>query len=71
MKLKYYKEDNILVLTLSKEPIAYATESDSIVTHFDEKDRIVRFEILDAKRFLKEQGKVLPNETKETYFSFA
>ena len=69
MKLKYYKEDDILVLRLSEEPIAYAMESDWIVTHFDEKDRIVRFEILDAKRFLKEQSKALPKEIKEAYFS--
>lgn len=69
MKLKYYKEDDILVIKLSNKPIDYAEESNWVVVHFDKDDKPVRVEILDAKRFLSEESKILPKDIKETYFS--
>jgi len=69
MKLKYYKEDDILVIKFSEKPIAYAEESNWIIVHFDQNDKPVRIEILDANRFLKEQSRVLPKEIKKAYFS--
>ena len=71
MKLKYYKDDDILVMNLSQSTIDYAEESNGVVVHFDEKDRPVRVEVLDARRFLKEESRVLPEEMKEEYFAVA
>ncbi len=71
MKIKYYKEDDILVLKLSSKPIDFAEESDWIIIHYDEKKDPVRIEILDASRFLKEESKALPFELKEKYFTTA
>lgn len=69
MKIKYYTEDDILVLKLSNNPIDYAEESNWIIIHYDEKKDPVRIEILDASRFLKEESKALPLEIKEKYFT--
>ncbi len=69
MKVKYYKEDDILVVKLSNKPINYAEESNWVIVHFDENKEPVRIEILDASRFLKEQGKALPKEVKEKFFT--
>lgn len=69
MKVKYYKEDDILVLKLSEKPIDYAEESNWVIVHFDESKEPVRIEILDASRFLKEESRVLPREIKDKYFA--
>ncbi|MBI3955125.1 DUF2283 domain-containing protein, partial [Candidatus Gottesmanbacteria bacterium] len=66
---KYYKEDDILVIKLSKNPIDYAEESDWIIMHYDEKKNPVRIEILDASRFLKEESKALPQVVKRAFFA--
>lgn len=71
MKVKYYKEDNILVLTLSSEPYDYAEMEDGSVVHFTKDKKPVRIEILNANQFLKEQSKALPKEIKAKYFSQA
>lgn len=69
MKLKYYKEDEILVMKFSNKPIDYAEESDWVIVHFDKNHKPVRIEILDAKRFLTEAKQALPAEIKKEYFS--
>ena len=69
MKVKYYKEDNILVMTLSDEPFDYAEMEDSSVIHYTKDKKPVRIEILDANRFLKEESKALPKDIKIKYFS--
>ncbi|MBI3443303.1 DUF2283 domain-containing protein [Candidatus Woesebacteria bacterium] len=69
MKVKYYKDDDILVMKFSDKPIDYAEESDWVIVHFDKDDKPVRIEILDAKRFLTQTNKALPVEVKKEYFS--
>ena len=71
MKLKYYKDDDILVMKLSDNPIDYAHESNMVIVHFDKNDKPVRLEILDATRFLKEESKALPHQIKQDYFATA
>ena len=68
MKVKYYKEDDILVVKLSDKPIDYAHESNWVIVHFDQNHKPVRIEILDAQRFLSEESKALPFDIKEKYF---
>ena len=69
MKVKYYREDDILVIKLSNKPIDYAEESDWIIVHYDEHKDPVRIEMLDASRFLKEQSRALPQEIIKKYFA--
>lgn len=68
MKVKYYTEDDILVMKLSNNAIDYAEESDWVIVHFDKNDKPVRVEILDATRFLKEEYKALPLSVKQKFF---
>jgi len=69
MKIKYYKEDDILVIKLSKNPIDFAEESDWIIMHYDENKNPVRIEILDASRFLRAESKALPPDIKKSFFA--
>lgn len=69
MTVEYYEEDDVLVLKLSDNPIAYAQETNLVVIHFDEEDAPARIEILDARRFLEAEGLALPRSVREKYFS--
>lgn len=69
MKVNYYEEDDVLVVKLTDDPIAYAEEANLVVIHFDEMDSPTRIEILDAKRFLELEGFALPSNIREKYFS--
>lgn len=69
MNVRYYEDEDILVLKLTDYPIAYAEESNWVIVHFDAKDKPVRIEILDASRFLRATGFALPSNVKEMFFS--
>ena len=69
MKLTYYDEDDILVMKLSDKPIDYAIETNWVIVHFDQADRPVRIEILDANRFFKEEKKAVPQSILQQYFT--
>ena len=69
MRVKYYEEEDVLVLKLSDNPIAYAEEANLVIVHFDELDAPTRIEILNAKRFLEAEGFALPDNVKEMFFS--
>jgi len=60
MKIKYNKEDDVLMVTLNKEPIDYAEQSGDLIVHFSPKREAVLLEILDASVFLKDTAKTLP-----------
>lgn len=60
MKLKYNKEDDVLVVELNKKPIDYAEQSGDLIVHFSPKREAVLLEILDASQFLKKATKSLP-----------
>ena len=69
--MKYYQEDDVLVFKLSQAPIDYAEEVNGVVIHFDKQNRPVRMEVLEATKFLEEEGRVLPSEVKQEYFAVA
>lgn len=69
MNVKYYEEEDILVMKLSDQPIACAEESNWVIVHFDPADKPVRIEILDASRFLELTGFALPADVKKMFFS--
>ena len=68
MKIKYYKEDDILVLQLRNVSYDYAEMEGNFVVHFSKDKKPVRIEVLNASKFLKAESKALPREIKELYF---
>lgn len=56
----YEKQDDVLNICLSKKPIAYAEETDGVITHFTKENKPVYIEVLNASRFLKETTRSLP-----------
>ena len=69
MKIKYYKEDDILVLKFSEEAADDAFEVDSAILEVDKNKNPVTLEILHASEFLKQQSKALPKDVKESVFA--
>ena len=69
MKIKYYHEDDILVLKLNNKPYDHAEMEGNFVVHFTKDKRPVRIEVLEASRFFKEEAKALPEKVKEKYFT--
>lgn len=69
MKVKYYREDDILVIKLSNKPYDHAEMEGNFVVHFTKDERPVRIEILDASKYLKAESKALPNDLKQAIFS--
>ncbi len=69
MNLKYYPEDDILVIKTASEPYDHAEMVDNVVVHFTKNERPARIEILNASRFFSQQGEILPAAVKARYFS--
>ena len=69
MKIKFYKEDDILVMNFSDKPVDDSYEVDSAILEVDKDKNPVSLEILHASSFLAEQAKSLPREIKQKFFS--
>ena len=69
MKLKFYKEDDILVLTFSNRPVYDSFEVENAILEVDKNNEPISLEILHASRFLKEQSKALPEDVKKAVFA--
>ena len=52
MKVRYDREEDILTIKTSDEPIDYAEEIGPIIVHFTKEGKAVLFEIMDAAEFL-------------------
>jgi uncharacterized protein YuzE len=67
MKVQYNREDDVLMIRLSKGKIDHAEEVDGLIVHFSNEDRPLVLEILDASDFLarlaKITAKVRPGES--------
>ncbi len=59
MKVKYYKDADLLSLRVSKKPYFDATRNGDLVVHYTRDGQPVLVEILNAAKFLKEAGKSL------------
>jgi uncharacterized protein YuzE len=57
MKVRYDKEEDILMIEVSDEPIDYAEQVDSIIVHLTKEGKPVLLEILDASQFIEEVQK--------------
>lgn len=69
MKFRYDKEDDVLMIWFSKEPIDHAEQVKDVIVHFSKNDRMVLMEILDASKFLKETSEVLPPKIRQQVLS--
>jgi uncharacterized protein YuzE len=58
MRVRYSRDEDILIIELSDEKIDHAEEMGSIIIHFTENNRPVMLEILDASRFIAEISRV-------------
>ena len=69
MSVKYYSEDDILVIKLSKTPYDFAEKEGNFVVHFSKNNKPVRIEILKASKFIKETNSSLPVSLRRTFSS--
>ena len=70
MELKYYKEDDILVMRFSNKPIDDSFEvDDSAVLEVSKNNEPVSLEILHASKFFDSFKKALPKKVKEEFFT--
>ncbi|MGB9659522.1 MAG: DUF2283 domain-containing protein [Nitrososphaerales archaeon] len=58
MKVKYDREEDILVYEISDEKIDYAEEMGPVIVHFTKDSKPVMLEILDASEFLTQAMRV-------------
>lgn len=65
MKLRYDKQDDALMIWLSKEPVDFAEQNKNVIIHFSKKNKPVLIEILDASNFLKETSQAFPINIRE------
>jgi len=57
MKIRYSRDEDILLIELSDEKVDYAEEAGPIIVHFTKDRKPVILEILDASVFIAEIGK--------------
>lgn len=69
MKIKYYKDDDILVMNFSSKKVEDSFEVDNTILEVDKKNNPVSLEILHASKFFNLTSKELPMEVKQRYFS--
>ncbi len=69
MKHRYDKEDDVLMIWFSKDPIDYAEQVKNIIVHYSKERRMVLMEILNASKFLKETSRSLPRKVKQEILS--
>lgn len=69
MKVKYNKQDDILMIEFNNKPIDFAEQSGDVIAHFSPKRELVLLEILDASIFLKKTSQVLPLKIREQALS--
>jgi len=68
MKFKYNKEDDVMLIELSKGKIDYAEQTGDLIVHFSPKRKAVLLEILDASQFLKKATTNIPAKIRSQIF---
>jgi len=69
VKVKYFKEDDILVMRFSEKPVDDSFDVDNAILEVDKDNEPVALEILHASQFLDITSKQLPKELKQKFFS--
>ena len=65
MNVKYYRQDDLLVIKLSKKPFKVAEKVGSFIIHYDAAKDPVLLEILNASKLLRETNKALPVDVRK------
>lgn len=68
-KFRYDKEEDILMVWFSKDPVDYAEQEKNLIIHFSKDNKPVLMEILDASSFLKETTRSLPPNVRQQIFT--
>ncbi len=71
MKVHYDKEEDILMIELARKKIDDSYETEHSLISVDSKGEPILVEIFEAKKFFSEEGKVLPKEIKQKFFSLS
>ncbi len=69
MKLRYDKEDDILMVWLANKKVDYAQQSKNLIMHFSKDNKPVLMEILEASEFLKQTSQVLPQKVRQSVWA--
>lgn len=69
MEVKYYKEDDLLVMKFSDNPVDDSYEVDNAILEVDKKKNPVSLEILHATQFFLNTSKALPADIKQKFFA--
>lgn len=69
MKIKYEKEDDVLMIEFNDKLIDYAEQSGDLIMHFSPKREAVLLEILDASKFLKKTSQAIPSDVRQQVFA--
>lgn len=64
MSVKYYKEDDLLSIRLSRKPFEVAEKVGSFIIHYDKNRNPVLLEILNASKLLRQTSQALPYDVK-------
>lgn len=62
MKVKYYKDADLLSLRISNEPYKYARQTNDVIVHYSENKEPVLIEVVNAAKFLEDTTKLLPKK---------
>ena len=69
MKVHYDENEDILMIELVRKKVDDTYETDNGLVSVNDKGEPVLLEIFNASKFFAEEGKVLPKEIKEKFFS--
>ena len=70
MKVKYYKEDDLLAVRLSKRQYKAAEKVGPFIIHYDDNRKPILLEILNASKLLEKTSKALPSEVRKKVLAF-
>jgi uncharacterized protein YuzE len=63
MNVKYYPEDDLMMLKFSDRPYDYAEKAGAFIIHYTTEKEPVMIEILQASQFLRDTVEALPYRT--------
>ena len=69
MRVHYDKDEDILMIELARKKVDDAYETDQMIVHVTEDREPVLLEIFKASQFLKDLGKVVPQNLQKEVWS--
>lgn len=69
MRVRYSKDEDILLIELAKKKIDDSYETDNMIVHITNDKEPVLLEIFNATKFLEDVNKTLPSNIKQRVFS--